>query len=156
MELHCNGRLWPFFKHRTWLEKPARDKHPSLLRTLVDFVLKKFYNIWTRCTLGFQPCSQTGQLQRESPDSRNESWGQCYKTFSVRDLQIFVLSKSVSQTRPEKLTNDKHTSLLRRSVIYGQKKFYNIGPSSSGKCRNICKPEKLKTCDHKSSSPGRH
>ncbi len=28
----------------------------------------------------------------------------------------------------EKLTNDKHSSLLRKSVIYGQKKFYNIGP----------------------------
>ncbi len=23
---------------------------------------------------------------------------------------------------------DKHSSLLRKSVIYGQKKFYNIGP----------------------------
>jgi len=52
MELHCNGRLWPFFKHRTWLEKPAKDKHPSLLRTLVDFVLKSFITfgpdvLWT-------------------------------------------------------------------------------------------------------------
>jgi hypothetical protein len=27
----------------------------------------------------------------------------------------------------EKLTNDKHSSLLRKSVIYGQKKFFNIG-----------------------------
>jgi hypothetical protein len=54
-------------------------------------------------------------------------WGQCYKTFSVRDLQIFAQSSSVSQTRPEKLTNDKHSNLSRKSVIYGQKKFYNIG-----------------------------
>ncbi len=41
-----------------------------------------------------------------------DTWGQCYKTFSVRDLQIFVLSQSVCQTRPEKLTNDKHSNLL--------------------------------------------
>jgi hypothetical protein len=31
-------------------------------------------------------------------------------------------------TSLEKLTNDKHSSLLQKSVIYGQKKFYNIGP----------------------------
>jgi hypothetical protein len=30
-------------------------------------------------------------------------WGQYYKTFSVRDLQISVLSYSVSLTKPEKL-----------------------------------------------------
>jgi hypothetical protein len=28
----------------------------------------------------------------------------------------------------KKLTNDKHSSLLQKSVIYGQKMFYNIGP----------------------------
>ncbi len=28
----------------------------------------------------------------------------------------------------KKLTDDKHSSLLWKSVIYGQKKFYNIGP----------------------------
>ncbi len=54
--------------------------------------------------------------------------GQCYKTFSVSDLQIFVLSKRVSQTRPEKLTYDKPSSLLEKSEIYRQKKFYNIWP----------------------------
>ncbi len=51
------------------------------------------------------------------------SWGQCYKTFFVSDLRIFALSQSVFQTRLEKLTNDKHSSLLRKSVIYGQKSF---------------------------------
>jgi hypothetical protein len=54
--------------------------------------------------------------------------GQCYKTFSVRDLRIFILSWSVSQTRPEKLTNDQHSSLLRKSVIYGQKSFITLAP----------------------------
>ncbi len=28
----------------------------------------------------------------------------------------------------ERLTNDKYSSLLRKTIIYGQKKFYNIGP----------------------------
>jgi hypothetical protein len=44
--------------------------------------------------------------------------GQCYETFSDRDLQIFVLA-SVCQTRLVKLTNEKHSSLLQKSVIYG-------------------------------------
>jgi hypothetical protein len=29
----------------------------------------------------------------------------------------------------EKLVRDKHYSLLRKSVNYGRKKFFNIGPS---------------------------
>ncbi len=29
----------------------------------------------------------------------------------------------------EKLAKDKHSSLLQKFVNYGQKKFYNIGPS---------------------------
>jgi hypothetical protein len=28
----------------------------------------------------------------------------------------------------KKLTNDKHSSLLRKSVIYGQKSFITLGP----------------------------
>jgi hypothetical protein len=28
----------------------------------------------------------------------------------------------------KKLTNNKHSSLIRKSVIYGRKKFYDIGP----------------------------
>ncbi len=31
----------------------------------------------------------------------------------------------------ERLAKDKHSSLLRKSVNYGQKKFYNIGPRSA-------------------------
>ncbi len=31
--------------HRTRLEKPARDKRSSLLRTFVNYARKKFYNI---------------------------------------------------------------------------------------------------------------
>ncbi len=34
------------------------------------------------------------------------------------------------QTRPAILAWDKHSSLLRKSVNHGQKKFYNIGPRS--------------------------
>jgi hypothetical protein len=29
---------------------------------------------------------------------------------------------------PEKLTNDKHSSLLQKSVIYGPKSFITMGP----------------------------
>ncbi len=63
-----------------------------------------------------------------SPATIDETRGQCYKTFSVRDLQTFVLRQSVCQTGPEKLTNDKHSSLLRKSVTYRQKSFIAQGP----------------------------
>jgi hypothetical protein len=53
-------------KHETRLERPTRDKYYSLLVTIVNYGLKKIYNILP--------------------------WGQCYKTFFVRDLQIFALS----------------------------------------------------------------
>jgi hypothetical protein len=53
------------------------------------------------------------------------AWGQCYKTFYVCDLRIFVISISVYQTRPEKLTNDKHPRLLQKSIFYGRNKCYN-------------------------------
>jgi hypothetical protein len=33
-------------------------------------------------------------------------------------------------TRLEKLARDKHSIILRKSINYGQKKFYNIGPRS--------------------------
>jgi hypothetical protein len=55
-------------------------------------------------------------------------WGQCYKTVSVLDLHIFVLSKRVCRTRSEKLTHDKHSSLVQKSVNQGQKQFCHIGP----------------------------
>ncbi len=87
--------------NQTRLERPARDQHSSLLRTFVNYGRKKVYN--------------------------TEPWGQCYKTFFVRDLQISVLSQSVIQSRLKKFTNDKRSSFLRKSIIYGQKKFYNTG-----------------------------
>ncbi len=88
--------------NQTRLERPARDQHSSLLRTFVNYGHKKFYN--------------------------TEPWGQCYKTFLVRDLRISVLSQSVIQSRLERLGIDKRSSLLQKSVIYGRKKFYNIEP----------------------------
>jgi hypothetical protein len=86
---------------RTKPEKLTNDKHSSSLRKSVIYG-KKIYNIRPRC--------------------------QCYNTFYVRNLQIFVLSESVCQTRPEKLTNDNHSSLLRKSVIYGKRSFITLGP----------------------------
>jgi hypothetical protein len=37
-------------KHYTWLEKSERDKHSSLLRTLVKYCRRKFYKIGTGAT----------------------------------------------------------------------------------------------------------
>ncbi len=33
-------------KHWTWLERPARNKHTSLLRKIVNYGRKTFYNPW--------------------------------------------------------------------------------------------------------------
>ncbi len=38
-------------KHKTWLEKLARDERSSLLQIFVNFGRKKFYNICPRCQL---------------------------------------------------------------------------------------------------------
>ncbi len=35
------------------------------------------------------------------------------------------------ETKLERLSRDKHSSLLRTFVNYGRKKFYNIGPMAS-------------------------
>jgi hypothetical protein len=35
------------------------------------------------------------------------------------------------------VARDKHSSLLRKSVNYGQKQFYNIGPGVSGGFRTL-------------------
>jgi hypothetical protein len=40
------------------------------------------------------------------------TWARFHKTFYGRNLLTFVISLSVCQTRLEKLTNDKHSSLL--------------------------------------------
>ncbi len=90
---------------QTRLEKLTNDKHSSLVRKSTNHRQKRFYNIDTKA--------------------------QCYKTFSVHDLRIFALSQSVCQTRPEKLTNDKHSSLVRKSANHGQKEFHNIGPGDN-------------------------
>ncbi len=39
--------------------------------------------------------SQSGQLNSFAKKNCFATWGQCYETFSVRDLRIFVLSYSV-------------------------------------------------------------
>ncbi len=64
--------------------------------------------------------------------------GQCYETFFVRHLRIFILIQSVCQSWLDKLTKDKHSSLLRKSVIYGQEQFYNIGPRLEKLDRDKC------------------
>ncbi len=45
----------------------------------------------------------------------------------VCNLQILVLSLRVCSNRLEKLARDKHSRLWRKSVNYGQQRFYKIG-----------------------------
>jgi hypothetical protein len=57
-------------------------------------------------------------------------WGQCCKTFYLCNLWICVIRSSVW---PLKVFRARvfiiiHTSLLRKFVNYGRKKFYMIGP----------------------------
>ncbi len=77
-------------------------KHSSLLRYGNNYGSKKFY----------------------SPGP----WTQSYKTFYRRDLRIFKLTTVFVRLDWKKLTNDKHSSLLRKSVIYGQKSFITLSP----------------------------
>ncbi len=87
---------------QTRLEELSRDKHSSLLQKFVNYRQIKFYNIGP--------------------------WRQCYKTFFVRNLRIFVQIYSVCQTKLEELSRNKHSSLLQKFINYRQMKFYNIGP----------------------------
>ncbi len=89
-------------KQYTRLEKFARDTHSNVLQVFINYGRKMFYDI--------------------------EHRGQCYKTFLVHNLQIFILSLSVCQTRFEKFARDKHSSLLQKSVNHDCKRFYNIEP----------------------------
>jgi len=50
---------------------------------------------------------------------RLSTWCQNYETFYGRNLH---------STRLERLSRDKHSSLLRKFVKYGRKKFYRINP----------------------------
>ena len=56
------------------------------------------------------------------------SCGQCYKTFFVRDLRILVVGLSVCRWQAFQACSDKHSSLLRKIVNYGQKKFVTLVP----------------------------
>jgi hypothetical protein len=67
-------------KHSTRLAKLAIDKHSNLLPAFVDYGGKKFNNI--------APGANVIITHRRR--------GQCYETFFVRKLRIFILSQSVS------------------------------------------------------------
>ncbi len=45
--LHSRVGFWPF--PQLWLEKPARDEHPSLLIACVNYGRIKVYTVGTRC-----------------------------------------------------------------------------------------------------------
>ncbi len=54
-------------------------------------------------------------------------WANVIKKFDC-DLRIFIPRQSVCQARLEELKYDAHSSLLRKSVFYGQKSFITLGP----------------------------
>jgi hypothetical protein len=83
------------------IEVNGRGKHSSLLRCDNNYVRKMFYS--------------TGR------------GANVIKLF-LSVIYGFSCEARVFQHRLEKFTNDKRSSLLWKSVIYGQKKFYNIGP----------------------------
>ncbi len=58
----------------------------------------------------------------------NDSWGQCYKTFLVCNLQVFVMSWSVCPWQAFQVYSNKQCSLVQKSVNHRPIKFYNIGP----------------------------
>ncbi len=86
---------------QTRLKQLAKDKHSSVLQKSVMYGQKSFI------TLG--------------PGVNVIEHFLC-------DLWIFIQSKSVCQTRLEQLAKDKYSSLLQKSVIYGQKSFITLGP----------------------------
>ncbi len=90
---------------RTRLEKLTSDKHSILLRIFVNYRQKSFITLTPGANV--------------------------IKLFSVRDLQIFVLSPTVSWTRLEKLARDKHSVLLRKFVNYRQKSFITLTPGAN-------------------------
>jgi hypothetical protein len=52
--------------------------------------------------------------------SKQKSWAQCYKTFYVRKLQIFVISYSVCHRQAFLVYYNKHSSLVRKYVNHEQ------------------------------------
>ncbi len=45
--MHHLGILWPYLQTLAKPERPAADKHSSLLRTFINYNRTKFYNIET-------------------------------------------------------------------------------------------------------------
>ncbi len=66
-----------------------------------------------------------------SSDSFFAVWGQCCKTFYVRDLRIFVISLSVCPWQAFPDYSNKHTSLVQKFVNYGQKSSITLTPKAN-------------------------
>jgi hypothetical protein len=59
---------------------------------------------------------------------KNTPWANVIKLFCPWFMDFCTRLESICKTRLEKFTKDKHSSLLRKSVIYGQKSFLTLGP----------------------------
>ncbi len=93
------------------------------------------------------------------------TWGQSYKTFYRRNLQIYTVSQSICQPSLEKLDRNKHSSLVRKFVNYGHKKFYYTGTGGQSYktfygrnlqiytlSQSVCQPKMEKLAKDKHSS----
>jgi hypothetical protein len=80
-------------KHWTSLEKPARDKHSSLLGTLIIYEPKKLYKIGPRRHyVSVWPGSSMWSRQATSSSIGPPYWCQRYQTFYSRNLRLFVIN----------------------------------------------------------------
>ncbi len=69
------------------------------------------------------------QLEGSNPTTADVTGGQCYKTFYVRSIRIFVVSVCPWQAfQAFQAWPNKHSSLIWKFVNYGSKKLNNFRP----------------------------
>jgi hypothetical protein len=107
-------------KDKTRLKMFPLNKGSSLLRRNSNYDKTQFVKL----VLSKSTCAEKRQRQFISPTGVA-----IIKLFFVLNLWIFVLA-SVCKARIDKLAKEKHSSLLRKFVNYGQKGFITLGPGS--------------------------
>ncbi len=122
-------------RHQTRIGRLAWDKHSSLLRKVVTYGRKKFYNIVTWMSGHVVELSKPVLKMERNVFLKVAARGQYCKTSLVSDLQIFAQSQIVCQIKLEKLARDKHSGLSRKFVTYGQKSFITLGPGERDRLR---------------------
>ena len=153
------GRLWPYLQTIDQAEKACQGTNTlPLIAKNCKLRTKRFCNISLRwcSTLGQAPClahkhqarliklarDEHSNLSGKFVNYRQKSFitlaqGQCYKTFYVCNLQIFVLRQCLSwQTFPAQ--SNKPPWLVQKIVNYGQKGF--IESAQGGRISFLANP----------------